>query len=415
MDESSESRLRMLGERYMANPDAADDLLVELMQRERPERHIRQEWLNCHWDNDDAVSFMAGMADIYGFYPEPIEEFLHTCWERNCAEWHSFILLADVETNDLLARQIYARFELEGPSDEVIDSMLFLRVSPLTDRYASVVMPSILNRGMRDNRCCTGLLKLWRRYAVSRDLDDSTLAALMELLDVQDMAHDAVRAAECLTMGKLKDRLEPVAKLAARNWDAASGTARRIIRGLSDSVYVRWVADAVSRHPWHPYLDSAHTRLLWRLVDHMRNQRAVKALTYLYNFHTPVAVAKGVFTALMEIKLDYHERARLYNYDADDFPVNVHAAVIYMYMRGQPPPTGFHEALQKHPEAVRYIARRAPLVRKEVCWARRKTLLCAMAEWAAKDAVRPCCREPVGVLKRLARSEAAWPMVLAYV
>lgn len=409
------------GERYLDDPTAAEDLVRALVAHSDPALLINQAWLNCHWDHPDAIELLVDISDIYGLAPEPLQEFMHVCWARNEPAWHHFLTLDLLEDQPGLAGQIYGRFVDEGPSDEVIDSMMFLQGTLDSDDYAKEIMPCMINRGMLSNPCA-GLLKLWRRYGVCEGIEEPALIALSYKLGRQELANYAIRVIECLKFRDIRPMLKNIAHLACNGpaLDIATRRARRVMVDVSTGMYCKHVACAIcaGAFGWHAWMARLHHACQWRLLDYMRDHRAMDPMIDLMNTFPSSALRHGVFTRIMQMDPDYFERADINHVPEETFPTSVHSAVHYMYMRGQPPPAiaFFYAALDMYPSAVQCIALRAPLVRCEVTWARRKLLLCAMA---AANAARPVksvhgTKGPTDVLKVLTAHECIWPAVLQF-
>lgn len=417
----SEIDILRAGERYLHDPTTAEDLVRALVAHWDPAHLIDQAWLNCHWDHPDAIELLVDVSDIYGLAPEPLQEFLHVCWARNELKWHHFLTLDLLEDKPGLAGQIYSRFVDEGPSDEVVDSMMFLQGSLDSDDYAKEIMPYMINRGMLSNPC-TGLLKLWRRYGVCEGIEEPALIALRYKLCNPKLANYAIRVIECLKFRDICPMLDCIVKLACYGpaLEIATRRARRVIVEVSTGRYCKHVARAIcaEANGWYPWMTRLHHACQWRLLDYMRDHRAIEPMIDLMNTFPSSALRHGVFTRIMQMDPDYFERADINDMSPETFPISVHSAVHYMYMRGQPPPAiaFFYAALDMFPDAVGCIAQRAPLVRCEVTWARRKLLLCAMA---AANSTRPvksvhCIGGTADVLKVLTAHECIWPSVLQF-
>jgi len=404
-----------LGRRYMEDPELADELLQALL-REKPNPVIHQAWLNCHWDSDTAVGMLIDVADFWDRRPEPMLDFMQACWSRNDTAWHTFIKLDSLEDDPELAEAMYRRFAVEGPTDAVVSSMLFLRLTPDSDRYAAGIIAPLLCRGMVENPC-TDLLKLWRRYAVSDGIDKCAMRALRRLLTDPATAAAAVRVVQILRLRDCAPLLPQLAVLACAGLQPATRHARGILVGISDGHYAGRVARAVCKLPWHPYMITLHCRTQYRMLNYMRDERAMAAMISLFNTRPARALSEGVFTRIVEMDPDYYERLQL-RHSAYCEPTDVHGAVYHMYMHGAPP-TGrlFYEALREYPLAVGCIARRAPRVRRETTWARRKLLLCCLSAGhkgprGAKSTKAAGGRE--GVLSTLVEHSCAWPGVLGF-
>ena len=420
MDDADELILQ-LGERYTREPSVVNALLRAIVAHDDPALLIEQAWLGCHWDHPDAIEFLVDINDLYGLAPEPLQEFMHVCWARNEPAWHHFLTLDLLETQPELAGQIYSRFVDEGPSDEVIDSMMFLQGTLDSDDYAKEIMPYMINRGMLSNPC-SGLLKLWRRYGVCEGLEEPALIALSYKLGRQELANYAIRVVECLKFRDIRPMLDNIAHLACNGpaVDIAARRARRVIVDVSTGMCCKHVARAIcaGAFGWQSWMARLHHACQWRLLDYMRDHRAMDPMIDLMNTFPSSALRHGVFTRIMQMDPDYFERADINHVPEETFPTSVHSAVHYMYMRGQPPPAiaFFYAALDMYPGAVSCIALRAPLVHREVTWARRKLLLCAMA---AANAARPVksvhgTRGATDVLKVLTAHECVWPAVMQF-
>ena len=420
---NADEPVRHLGRQYVLDPSlVAKELLCRLANHDEGGLLIEQAWLNCHWDNPDAIDFLVEISDIYGMAPEPLREFMHVCWARDEPAWHHFLTLDLLEDDPELAQHVFQRLAEEGPSDAVIDSLMFLQGSLDSDAYAEHIMPDLINAGMVDN-VCVGLLRLWRRYGVCDGLHQDALQELRRALGQPLLANAAVRVVECLRFRDVRPMLPNVAFLACHGWDIATRRARRVLVEVSGGMYAKHVARAVCQQPWRSWMARLHPSCLWRLLDFMRDFRAMEPMTMLLNQFPVTALRHGVFTRIMEMSPDYFEREIIDHVDAAPFPTSVHAAVHYMYMRGQPPPaiSLFYKALEQHPDAVCCIAMRAPNVHREMTWARRKLLLCAMvaACRGRGKRTRPgCCTGKKlprkGVLHALASHECVWHAVLQY-
>jgi len=413
-----------LGARYLKDPSVANDLLralVDVVDRvANPGEMIEQEWLNCHWDEAGTISFLVDISDIYDRHPEPLNEFMRVCWECDEPQWHHFINLETLETDTALSQQYYRRFLLEGPTNEVIDSMLFLRASLDSDRYADAVITDMVVRGMAENPCI-GILKLWRRYAVNYGVEPAALETLAQmLLGDTRLAPYAIRVVECLRFRDVLPMLDQVANLASYPNGIGGCRARRIVKGISDGLFTKEVAAAVRKQPWHPYVDDLNDSCMWRMLGYLRDSGAMTTLARLFNLYPSTAVGRGVFTHIMECDPTSAERVHLFAWPADTFPTSMHAAVYYMHMRGQPPQAiqFFYEAVRRYPMAVECIASRAPLVRREVTWARRKLLLCCMARATREVEKNNKMMRGAGVrvplLRMLADNQCVWHSVMKF-
>ena len=408
-----------LGERYTQEPSVAKELLRALVAHEDGGLLINQAWLDCNWDHPDAIEFLVEICDIYGMSPEPLREFMHVCWARDEPAWHHFLTLDMLEDDPELAEQIYDRFFEEGPSHSVIDSMMFLQGSLDSDSYAAAIMPDMINRGMLDNPCA-GLLKLWRRYGVSDGLEQPALQALRSFFGQRKFANLAVRVVECLKLRDIRPMIGHIMLLACNGagWDIATRRARRVIVDVSTGMYSTHVARAIRCHRWQDWMARVHHSCQWKLLDYMRDNRAMNPMIALMNVFPASALRHGVFTRIMQMDPDYFERADINHVAEEAFPQSVHTAVHYMYMQGRPPPAIalFYLALDLYPDAVHCIALRAPTVHREVTWARRRLLLCAMAKdnlaRGSKSPKGPACK--ASVLKALAAHECVWPGVLQF-
>ena len=301
--------LSEIGSRYMADPSVAFELLGALMEHDASV--VAPEWLNCHWDHPDGIAFIVDISDIYNMAPEPLAEFMHVCWARGDTAWHHFITLEIIEENPDLAKQIYDRFVAEGPTDEVVESMLFLRASLDSDRYADDIMPGMINEGMRTNPC-NGILKLWRRYYVCDGVEPAALKTLGGLLGEEWTAYTAIRAAECLKIRDVRNILDQIAALGAKDAPfAAVAHARGIMRDLSDGHAAADVARAVRKQTWHPYIEQLNPSCLWKMLGYLRDNSAMRPLANLLNQFTPLAIKRGVFTHIMELNPDQMMRGAL--------------------------------------------------------------------------------------------------------
>lgn len=415
--ENLDAQVIQLGERYMQNPSVANQLLHALIHHNDGALLIEQRWLNCHWDNPHALQFLVDISDVYGMAPEPLREFFHVCWARNEHRWHHFLTLDMLEEDPELAEQMYTRFATEGPTDAVIDSMMFLQGSLDSDVFAADVISDIVNRGMLENPC-TGLLKLWRRYGVCEGLLPPTMQALSAALNKPSLANLAVRAIECLKFRDIKPMLGQITALACKgtSWDIATRRARRIIVDVSSGIYCKHVARAICTHHWQSWMTRLHYACQWRLLDHMCATRAIDPMIDLMNTFPASSIRHGVLTRILQMKPDYFERADMHEVPPDSFPTSVHAAVHYMYMRGQPPPVRayFYVALDLYPDAVHFIAAHAPKVQCEVKWARRKLLLCALVEHNARRHAKTTKLASSRLLHTLAAHECVWPAVMQF-
>ena len=404
-------RLGVLGPRYLADPSLAGEMMEALVCIDNAPAVINQAWLDCHWDYPDALRFLVDCYDCWGRQPEPLGDFFQACWARNDIVWHRFVDVDTIEDDAHLADLMYDRFALEGPTESVVRSMMYLRVSLDSDQYADDIMPQLINSGINGPNA-RGLLKLWRRYGVTDHCGEAIVALNDHLAG--DLADDAVRAVECLRMKHLTCLMDSLSQLTGSASGIASRCARRLIVGASDTHYDRCVANAITQVPWHNYMTRFHPRTLWRMVDYMMEQGALRTMIDLWNAQPNHGLVRGLFTRIMAMNPAYSERAEIVETARlDPFPTTMHTSIYYMYMRGMPPPAMqfFHDANRAWPDAVKALGR-APAIAREIKWARRKGLLVAMSTTPATARKKP--RGPRGVLTRLHEHPATWPVVFKY-
>jgi len=409
--------LDQIGPLYLNDPRHAQELLNCLKDLDVAEAEpiINQAWLDCHWHNLDCRDMLVKISDMFDRRPEPMLNFLVVCWNNDFEDWHHFIEL-DMLEEDELAIAIYARFDYEGPTEDVLDSMMFLRHDPDSDQFADPIMGRMIKRGMSAPAVQTDLLKLWRRYGPSDACSSTSALTRLKTLLPGEQGHDAIRVVECLKMREVRPMLPEIALLATgySTWPQ-SRRARRIMLDLGDSKYAKSVALAVRRQPWHAYVTRLNHKTLFHMLEYLRDNRAMTCLVDMFNRAPTGRRLGGVFTRVMECDPDSRElNSMRWEPQAECFPTDVHSAVYYMYMYGQPPPDVrlFHSALLWHPLAVENIAKRAHLVKAELNWARHRLLLCCMSR-VIDSAKRPkipdsCC------LLALARHTEAWPVVVGF-
>ena len=421
---SISAEVAVLGDRYLSDPSVAPYLLEKLVELPDggAETCIDQKWLDIHWDQPCAIDMLVAITDFWDRQPEPLSCFLQTCWARNDPAWHHFIHINIVEDDYMygadggLSHLMYQRFVAEGPTDDVIDSMYFLSASLDSDRFALPVLLDILNRGMVQNPC-RKLLKLWRRYNVIYNVSDDAMTSLKAVLTSDELANDAIRVVECLRMHDIPGLLPDVVALANSATCQASRRARRVLVGLSDSHLAKSLAHAVSDGPWHIYMRRFHykTMMQRKMVAFLVQNNLIDVAVDLWNDLPATSLQHGVFTAILEMdpcwytRFRINERPDLVAYD----PGTTDDIIYYMYMHGQPPPDQhmFRKALRSKPGAVQTIAMRAPLVKKELCWSRRRGLLMALC---ANTKTHLCKKAKGSVLLRLASCEYCWPVVFKY-
>lgn len=401
--------LDMVGALYLTDPTLASELLAALdtARTASPgEFYIRQQWLNCHWEHPEAFAALVEISDLYNRAPEPLPRFLEYCWRHQLVDWHHFIPfeLGDLEPS------VFAQFAREGPTDDVLESIHFLGRRPA---YDEIVWDLISQAIQAPAPHPTGLI-LWRITGPLPDryVTPGALSVLEDLLvgDHALLQGEALRVCTCLKMSQVAPMLGAIALLAHTRT-----RARRIILGMGGhGRYKARVASAVKQHGWHEYLTGGHRNLLYELLDMLQEHRRWDVFLGLYDSAPYSAVGRGVFTRLMENCTTLWEDIPQGYCCLWTTPTSVHSAVHYMYYQGQVPPFAhyFNEALQAHPDAVANIAKRAPLVRKEVRWAHMKLLVCCLPRRE-----RPAKRAKAGardVLLALARHPESWPIVLGF-
>jgi len=421
--------LDQLGPLYLKDPGVAHELLAALKDLEgqsmeedwAAEHIINQAWLDCHWDNPECRKVLVEISDCFGRQPEPMADFLEVCWANDFEDWHHFIELEMVD-DARLATKIYQRFDHEGPTVDVLESMMFLRDNVASDIYADPIIAGMINSGMRyvtSNALIVLLLKLWRRYGPVGGINNNALKVLKTRL-VGETSHDAIRVVECIRMREVRPMMDEIAVMATKPVGQASRRARRIMLDLSDGRYAKNIAHAARKAPWHSYLTRINHRALIYMLEFMRDNRSIVPMVGLFNAYPRNAMVHGAFTHIMECDPDWNERSIIdAEFQGDAFPTSVHSAVYHMYMWGEPPPAiqFFHYALRDYPRAVENIAKRAHLVKREVTWARRKLLLCCMAKASgALEESRACKYGKVAAAPEcmLARYPEAWPVVMGF-
>lgn len=411
--------LAQLGPAYLADPALAPQLLEALIRCDDDgvpaETLINQAWLDCHWNSAEAVSMLMDINDFWDRGPEPLCRFMEACWARERPAWHHFIDIEDMEDNADFAAQVYARFSVEGPTDDVLSSMMYLSRSLDCDRYAVPIMPDMINRGMRDNPT-KNLLKLWRRYMVTDGIDDGAVRAIAVLLADDDLANNAVRVVECMRMRHIKPMLGAITALAGRPTGQAARRASRILVGLSDTPCAPDLARVICQYPMRPYVQRLGHRTLLQpaMQAYAKAHRAIDLLIDLWNVLPGATIISGGFTTVLEMEPTWFELGKMESRPDYVPPDSAHGAIYHMHVRGTPPRHGywnFQKTFHYFPEAVEVIAKRAPRVSREVKWARRGPLLASMASY---NKMRSRRTQPCEVLSRLAHCECCWPVVFQY-
>ena len=390
--------LAALGALYKHDHTRAPELLAAIKAAHETgpaSLDIDQELLNIHWEHDDTFAMLTEINDDYHCTPKPIERFFQDCWRRKRVNWHHFIPYAmpyDLE------KLVYDQFEHEGATHEVLESIYWLNRRGGHDDKVYYLIKS----GMLAPVPSYYALRLWSRYQPLPNPSTAVLSALEGMLGTD---RTAMRIAESLGMDQVLSILDTVAALAPTRTRAA-----RIILHMGQHLeYAARVADAVRPHGFHEYLMNGHHYLLYQLLDIMRDNDCYAPLYQLYWEHGAAAVERGVFTCIMEMGGGgINLRAAIYN------PTGVHAAVHYMYFRGQVPAFSiyFHQALREYPDAVAHIAKRAPLIHAAVRWANAKLLVCclALSERSAKR-TKSCGDD---ILLTMHRYHQAWGGVLSF-
>lgn len=414
------SALAELGPSYMTDPTVAPQLLHALFHVNDAETVIDQAWLDCHWRHPLARNFLVDVNDCWDRHPEPLREFIEVCHAADDPAWHFFADIDVFEDDPALAQVIYSRFGYEGPTDDVLGTMLRLRGSLESDQYADIIMPGLVNMRTHTGTCSSALLKLWRRYCVTDGVDEAAIGALKPLLKggglypYPDAADDAVRVAECLRIGQLPQLVPALVCLAAGEIGNASRRARRLLVAVSDTHLGVRIARAIqdTGGPWHTYMTRMHLRTLWHMMDFMLRVQAVGTMRAMYDARPATAVDYGLFTRILCLD---PAACRLVRAPVDPVPDTVHTAIYYMAALGVPAPDMelFHRALREWPDAFQALAR-APAINRELKWARRKGLLVPMAMAAARCPLRDR-RGGVSALLALATHEAVWPCVLQFI
>jgi len=421
------SALAELGPRYMTDPTVAPQLLHALFHVNDAEKVINQAWLDCNWSHPLARNFLVDVNDCWDRHPEPLRDFIEVCHAADDPAWHYFADIDVFEDDPALAQVIYSRFAYEGPTDDVLGTMLRLRGSLESDHYADIIMPELVNLRMRTGTCSSALLKLWRRYCVTDGVDEAAIGALKPLLtgdlySYPDAANDAVRVAECLRIGQLPQLVPALVCLAAGEIGNASRRARRLLVAISDTHLGVRIARAIqdTGAPWHTYMARLHLRTLWHMMDFMLRVQAVGTMQLMYNTHPMIAVDYGLFTRILCLDPMDPRGQPVQTYGPLRLPpATVHHAIYHMAVEGVPPPDMglFHRAHREWPDAFQALAR-APAINRELKWTRRKGLLLAMAMTLRRDAERCLLRDRRGgvpALLALAAHEAVWPCVLAFI
>jgi len=415
--------LDVLGPLYLQDPTLAPELTAALRRHAGdPELIVNQAWLDCHWHHPEAFEMLVEIArdhpDLDDREPQPITRFMKYCWHHKLQDWHHFIRLAHLDSEPF-AHMIYAQFAHEGPTDDVLESLCFLSNSTESDRFADVVHGMMLAALSRE---CHGAqaraLRLWRRYPLPREYVTAEMVLkFRQLLKDPLVQHRALRIFEHFTFRVAKQMLDEIAEVAVHGLTLeAEDRARAIITGLSYGRGACHVARAVVQHGWHDYLTGLHHQVQFLILDFLQTHRRFDMLLALYDIAAHVSVARGVFTRIMEMRPTALERMCIGTGGdlCGGSPMNMHAAVHYMYFKGQVPPfkVYFYQALQAHPDAVATIAERAPAVRVEVRWARIKLLACClMLGGTAPVAKRP---KVSCAMAKLAEYQEAWTIVLGY-
>ena len=414
------SALADLGPRYMADPTVADQLLHTLFFVDDAENVIDQAWLDCHWEHPAARNFLIDINDCWNRQPEPLREFIKVCHAADDPAWHYFADIDVFEDDPTLAQLIYSRLAHEGPTNEVLETMLRLRGSLESDHYADFIMPELINVRTRVDTCSAALLKLWRRYCVTDGLDGTAIAALKPLLAGDGVtypgcADDAVRVAECLRIGQLPQLVPALVRLAAGEIGNASRRARRLLVAVSDTHLGVRIARAIqdTGAPWHTYMTRLDLRTLWHMMDFMLRVQAVGTMQAMYNARPATAVDYGLFTRILCLDpMDPLRQPVDMRAPVDPAPATVHAAIYYMAAQGVPPPDMglWNQAWHEWPQVFKALAR-AEAINRELKWTRRKGLLVPMAMChPLRDR-----RGGSPVLKALATHEAIWPCVLQFI
>lgn len=398
--------LHVLGPLFLSDHTVADELLEALLEAPDAERIINQAWLDVHWEHSNVRDVLTAICDLWDRVPEPTVDFLQVCWCHNDDRWHNFLSHDMLECHHT-ACELYRRFDREGPTERVIDSLMFFRALDESDRYAQPIMAKMINRHAQGDAFLEDAFHLWYRYGPLRGLTSDAFDMLEDGLRCKATAYRAMRVVEIIEMKHVKQLLPTLAKLAAgSSTQPGVVRARHLIIDLSVTRHRKLVARAIRKAPWHNYLAHVPREALWYLVDYMRENRAMGVLSDMLSAVPDICVTRGVFTAFMACQPTRRERMTIYGMPKyAPLPTCTHQAVYYMYMRGEAPPTLFHDALRGHPEAVHAIARDAPLVRKEVTWARRKLLVCCLARGAADKGPKRAKAEDDGRLETLLQQQ----------
>jgi hypothetical protein len=410
-----EADLQALGARYMDEPAVAPQLLEALLRIDDADA-IDQAWLNCNWADFRAINLLVEIHGCWNRHPTPLGDFMQACWGRNDTAWHYFVDIDVLDHDPALARLIYQRFAHEGPTDQVLETMGGLRNSLESDHYADLIMPDLINQGMRENPARGDLLRLWRRYGPVNGVAQAAIGALKLLLVLGavdsakpclhvDLPKEAVRVVECLPRSQLPSLLPALVRLAS-SCSSASRRARRMLVVVSDTHLGVLIAHALPGVPWHAYMARFHRRTLWHMLDYMLEQREVPTMQALWNTYMGIGLDVGLFTRLVCLGVQVETPCAL----AGDAPAGVHAAIYYMHVRGVPPPdiSMFHWAQREWPAALQVLSRH-PAICRELNWARRRGLLMPLVR-----ATGAATGTATGTLGRLHTCEAIWPVVMGF-
>ena len=404
--------LAAVGDDFLRDPAFAEELLYRLQQTTGAERLIRQEWLEGHWEHASVREILATIVDRWGRAPEPAFAFLQTCWQWNDVCWHQFVD-CDMLDDEVVGKAIYQRLQQEGPTANVLATMRWLGANvEKSDFFAKPIMADMVNKAAaQPPRNLNDILRLWRHYGPLKGLHPAAYQMLKDAIPLPQYAYQAMRVVEYFAMKHVRPLLPDMAKLATgSSTQPGIVRARQLLMELSDSRWCKEVASAVGQAPWHRYVAHLHADTQWHLLDFLREHRALNVLADLLAAHGKEALLRGVLTRFLECYPTQRQCwSMLVEMPPSDLPLGCHDAVHYMYMRGRPSPTFFHEALREFPDAVMAIARNADQVRKEVTWARRKLLLCALA--AGKPTGHKRARRLEHMLQNCPQ---AWPVVMQF-
>jgi len=383
--------LSVLGPAFLKDPEVAPQLLeaIKRLPDGQPELTIEQAWLDVHWDHPKANNIIVEIAARWDRHPEPIGDFLEVCWKHDYIGWH--LLLPLIKDDELvlecLVEGIYRRFAEEGPTEEVVSSMMSLRRSGgtrATKKWARSILGTMINNALSvPDLPPIGLFVLWWTYKPN-DVEPAALRRLEALMvPGTPYAIWGTCIATGLPLSSVCTMLGKLAYLARGPTSAAMRNARRLILATSGSAgHCVDVARALEKTPWREYMTRLDPKTQWHIVPYMRDNRAIATMATLYNRDTDHAIRQGLFARIMECDPSEEEMLQLEWAAPIDVGTGAETALHWMHVWGRLPHCQvphFHEALVAYPKAVKAIARKHEWVAKEMTWARRKMLLCCMA------------------------------------